>query len=441
MRRVNPTVRASVVVLGLLLLIPSLSRPERKKPFVDPLLTRMMRGSLAAAEKGGAAGKVSKEEMRMYRRVLAVDTESEEPSVRVRLRLDAQARQSMERLGIRTYGRMPGFASASIPVQRLREVAALTGLEAMQAIRIPEKELDLSRAEVRSNELANVYGMRGKGIIVGSIDTGIDWHHQDFRNANGTTRIKYIWNQDDACIGSPPPVPFNFGCLYTEAQINAALTGGPTITAPDADGHGTNTTGVSAGNGRATGFGFPAQRYVGMAPEADIIVVKVFPEPTDTSDCIQCFDISSAFDFIDTKAAELAKPYAVNLSLGSQLGGHDGSDLDEETIDTLTGPGIPGKVVAKSGGNERGSPIHIRGTVSNGVTNTHTFTIPQYTAVPGIFNDIMAWQIWYSGGIPSPCRSAIRRRRRAGTPPSPLAPRPASASSRPRPRRSSPAGR
>lgn len=417
MRRASPTVRASAVVLGLLLLTPSLSRPERKKAFVDPLLTRMMRGSLAAAEKAGGAGKVSKEEMRLYRHILAVDSESEEPSVRVRLRLDAEARQAMERLGIRTYGRMQGFASASIPVQRLGEVAALTGVEAMQAIRIPEKELDISRAEVRSTDLANVYGMRGKGVIVGSIDTGVDWHHQDFRNADGTTRIKYIWNQDDACVGLPPPAPFDFGCLYTEAQINAALTGGPQITAPDADGHGTNTLGVSAGNGRATGFGFPAQRYVGMAPEADIIVVKVFPEPTDTTDCNQCFDISSALDFIDTKAAELGKPYAVNLSLGSQLGGHDGSDFDEVTIDTLTGPGIPGKVLAKSGGNERGSKIHIRGTVSNGTTNSHTFTIPQYTAAPGTFNDIMAWQIWYRGGdsitvsildpTTSPCNSTF----------------------------------
>jgi subtilisin family serine protease len=398
MRRLPTTLRPFAAALGLLLLTPALGRTDAKKPFVDPLLLRMMRGSPAAVAKGARPGTLNREELGHYRRIVAIDDEIEDPVVRVRLRLDAAARQSIERLGIMTYGRMEGFASASVPVRRLEEVAALPGIEVMQAVRIPELELDMSRVNVRSNELAATYGGNGQGVIVGSIDTGVDWRHQDFRKADGTTRIKYIWSLDDACVGTPPPVPFNFGCLYTESQINAALTGGPTITAPDADGHGTNTLGVSAGNGRATGNGWPAGRYVGMAPEADIIVVKVFPEPGDSSSCPHCYDIGTALDFIDAKAAELGKPYVVNISLGQQLGGHDGSDLDEMTIDTLTGPGIPGKAIVKSAGNERLEPIHIGGTVAAGQTIDHIFTIPQYTALPGIFNDVIAWQVWYSAG-------------------------------------------
>jgi len=399
MYRLRSTVRASAIILGLLMMTPSLGRPERKKSFVDPFLTRMMRGSLAAIEKGARHGTVLREEMRHYRRFLAVDADAAQPTVRVRLRLDAQARQAIERLGIKTYGRMEGFASAVVPVHRLKEVAALQGVEAMQAVRRPELELDMSRVNVRSTEMATTYAARGQGVIVGSIDTGIDWRHQDFRKPDGTTRIKYIWSQDDACVGTPPSPPFDFGCLYTEADINAALTGGPAITAPDADGHGTNTIGVAAGSGRGTGNGWPAERYVGMAPEADIIVVKIFAEPPDPRSCFpQCQDIGAGLDFIDTKAAELGKPYVVNLSVGSQLGGHDGSDLDEMTIDSLVGPGVPGKAVVKSAGNDRGRPIHIRGTVATGGTNNHTFTIPQYTALPGIFNDVMAWEVWYSGG-------------------------------------------
>jgi hypothetical protein len=95
-------------------------------------------------------------------------------------------------------------------------------------------------------------------------------------------------------------------------------------------------------------------------------------------------------------AASMGKPYVINLSLGSQYGGHDGSDLDEQTIDSLIGPGIPGKALAKSVGNDRGLPIHISGTVAAGVTNTHTFTIPTYTALPGTFNDYAAWWLWYN---------------------------------------------
>jgi hypothetical protein len=397
MRRESRFTRIVLVLLGLTLMGSGLGRTDRKKAFVDPLLTRIMRASEKAARDTGRPEAIPHDEMAFYARLVAVDEKAAVPAVRVRLRLDASARQSVERMGIRTYGRLPGFASALVPVHRLAAIAALPGVEAMQAVRIPEMELNVSRAEVLSTQVETTYGSRGKGVIVGSVDSGIDWRQQDFRNPDGTTRIKYIWSQDDACVGTPPPFPFDFGCLYTEADINAALTGGPTITAPDAEGHGTHTIGVAAGSGRATGLGFPALRYVGMAPEADIIVVKTFPEPGDST-CATCYDISAGMDFIDAKAAELGEPYVINISLGSQFGGHDGGDLDEVTIDTLIGPGTPGKAIVKSAGNDRGHAIHVGGTLLPTQTNTHNFTIPTYTALPGVFNDTVAWSVWYNDG-------------------------------------------
>ncbi|HEV8200524.1 MAG TPA: S8 family serine peptidase, partial [Candidatus Polarisedimenticolia bacterium] len=98
-------------------------------------------------------------------------------------------------------------------------------------------------------------------------------------------------------------------------------------------------------------------------------------------------------------------------------GAHDGSDLDEITIDTLTGPGKAGKLTAKSAGNERGHRIHFSGTVTNGQTITHQLVVPSYTALPGAFNDTVAWSIWYSNGdsltvkindpTTSPCGSSV----------------------------------
>jgi subtilisin family serine protease len=388
--------RTVALLVAFATLTFSTGHAARKGPFVDPLLRRMMRASEEAMARHGRPDAIPKEELALYARRVAGDMEAVPPVVRVRLKLDTAARAAIERLGIPTYGRLEGFASAIVPVPRLNELEAIDGIEIMQAVRIPKLELDVSRAEVLSTQAAATYGATGRGVIVGSVDSGIDVTHQDFRNADGTTRIKYLWSQDSACVGTPPAAPFNYGCLYTEADINAALSGGPSITAPDAEGHGTHTMGVAAGNGRGTGLGWPAGRYIGMAPEADIIMVKTFPEPGAT--CSTCYGISDGMDFIDAKAAEMGEPYVINMSLGSSFGGHDGSDVDEMTIDALTGPGIPGKVVVKSAGNERGHAIHISGTVTAGTTNTHTFTIPSYSPLPGAINDAIAWSVWYSNG-------------------------------------------
>jgi subtilisin family serine protease len=383
-----------LIVLGLVLLTPNLARPEPKKAAIDPLLGRIMRSADKAARERGRADLMQEGEVRFYSQVAAFAARGEQSTVRVRMKLDATARQTLEAMGIKTYGRMEGFASASIPLARLREVADVEGIEMMQAMRVPRLELDVSKVETGATGVVTTYGANGQGTIYGSIDTGIDWHHQDFRNADGTTRIKYLWNQEDTCVGTPPPAPFNFGCLYTQAQINAALTGGPTITAPDADGHGTHTAGVGAGNGRGTGNGKPANTYVGFASQADLIVVKTVPEPGDTT-CSNCYDISAAMDFIDAKATELGEPYAINLSLGSQYGAHDATDADEMTIDALIGAGKPGRMITKSGGNDRGNLIHISGTLTAGASKTHQLVIPSYTALPGTLNDTVAWTIWY----------------------------------------------
>jgi hypothetical protein len=365
---------------------------------MDPFLDRLVRGHGLKVDKDGRPEPVGPEELAYYARFLAIDATATPPTARIRMRLDDAARAAIEAMGIKTYGALRGFASAVVPINRVKDLAAVPGIEVMQILRIPRPELDVSRAEIRADlaqSPAN-FGARGAGVLVGLVDTGVDFSHHDFRRADGATRIKYLWNQNDTCVGTPPPVPFDFGCLYTEADINAVFSGAGSITAPDAAGHGTHVLGTAGGDGSATGNGQPAFTYVSMAPDADLIVVKTFPEPGAT--CNTCFEVSLGLDFIDTKATELGIPSSTNLSIGSDFGGHDGGDIDEMTIDALTGPGIPGRVVAKSGGNNRGFGIHASGVAVSGVTNTHTFTIPNYAAAPGTFNDVQAWSLWYAGG-------------------------------------------
>jgi hypothetical protein len=235
-------------------------------------------------------------------------------------------------------------------------------------------------------------------VIVGIVDSGTDVTHEDFLKPDGTTRFHMSWDQDDRCTGTPPPAPYDFGCLFTEGEINDHIDGTTSIDFPDADGHGTHVMGTAAGDGSGTGNGQPAFQYVGPANEAGLITVKVFPEPGRPGSCTTCFETALAVEFIADMAASLGMPYVTNMSLGSSFGSHDGFDIDELTIDTVTGPGIPGGAVVKSAGNNRGIGLHASGTVAQGASNTHTFTIPAYTPAPGEFDDIIAFSMWYEGG-------------------------------------------
>ncbi len=387
------------LALTLLLLCASTVKGQPRTGSSDPMLGRLLRGHGVGVDTMGGPVPPDRSELEYYSRFLAVDPAADPPAARLRMRLDDAARRAVERLGFPVYGRLDGFASVVVPIARIPELDAIPGIEWMQIVRRPRTELDLSIPVIGADQAAAAYGTRGQGVIVGLVDTGVDWRHQDFRNANGTTRIKFLWDQTEPCppgVGATPAPPFDFGCQYTESDINAALGGGPAITFRDGQGHGTHVLGAAAGNGRGTGPGQPPNVYVGVASKASLIVVKIFPEAG--VGCTNCYDIGLGLDMIDAKAADFGMPYVVNLSLGSDLGGHDGSDLDERTIDLLTGPGKPGKAIVKSAGNSRGYGIHVSGTVAAGGQNDHTFTIPPYTPLSGIFNDLQAWEMWYRGG-------------------------------------------
>ena len=392
--------RAGQGAIALALALVSLAAaPTPPKIHADPMLHRLMRRHGVGVDASGRPTPIGRSELEYYSRFLAVDPHGPPPTARIRLRLDDSVRASLENMGFKVYGRLKGFASAVVPIDRLPELADVPGIEWMQVVRVPALELNISAPAIGADQAAAIYRTRGDGVLVGDVDSGVDWHHADFRNQDGTTRIRYLWDQTTSCsagVGSVPPPPFDFGCQYTESEINAALAGGPSFTFTDVDGHGTHVLGIAGGNGRGTGNGQPSGVYVGVASRANLIMIKIFPDVQGA--CSRCFDVGLGLDMIDAKAAEFGLPYVVNLSLGTHLGGHDGSDADEQTIDALTGPGKPGKAVVKAAGNERGLGIHVSGTVATGGTNNHTFTIPQYTPAPGTFNDVQAWEMWYKGG-------------------------------------------
>ena len=109
--------------------------------------------------------------------------------------------------------------------------------------------------------------LTGKGVLIACIDSGVDYTHPDFRNPDGTTRILRLWDQ--TVPEGPPPEGYHLGTLYTEEQINEALSlSDPRSLVPsrDSSGHGTAVLGIAAGNGRSSGGVLK-----GAAPEAGLL--------------------------------------------------------------------------------------------------------------------------------------------------------------------------
>jgi subtilisin family serine protease len=248
-------------------------------------------------------------------------------------------------------------------------------------------------------------GYTGQGVIVGILDTGIDWQHEDFINdTDGTSRISHIWDQTLEASGNEQrPDGFSYGVEYTREQINDELDGSPTgfVRTKDDIGHGTHVAGIAAGDGSATGNAAvsPAHSYVGMAPRADIIAIRATNVANRDFGFSQTEQLD-AIEYLMKKGDELGKPVVLNLSLGGHFGPHDGTELESQAIDAAVNSGKIKIVV--SAGNEgtdadHGAYIHAEGTVSAGASDTTEFVIPTYTANSGTFNDFLLFNLWYQG--------------------------------------------
>ncbi len=290
------------------------------------------------------------------------------------------------------------IATAVLPVAALAEIASLNEVIFIESSKTYKFRNDAGRVLTRATDVHAQFNFTGKGVIVGVLDTGVDWRHEDFRKTNGQTRIKYLLdfsvpgdtNGDGRLEGSGP----YGGTLYSEAQINAALNGPSTVTAADRNGHGTHVTGSAAGNGRGTSNGIAAGTYAGTAPEADIIFVK--SRNGDIGN-IPDIDALNAAVFIDSVAKALGQPYVINLSFGGHEGAHDGTSLQEQAFDNLVGAGKKGKAIVVAAGNEGQDNIHAGGSISSSITID--FNVPTYTASAGAQNDFVLFEGWYPGNI------------------------------------------
>ncbi|MDO8945057.1 MAG: S8 family serine peptidase, partial [Desulfobacterales bacterium] len=272
-------------------------------------------------------------------------------------------------------------------------MAELENVRRLESTREMHSELDLSLPETRADIVhTGPPGRRGEGVIVGIIDSGIDFTHPSFRKSDGTSRILLLWDQGLTPQGGEiSPSGAGFGVEYSRADINAALmTVDPFATVRHRDiapMHGTHVAGIAVGDGSIAGEGKPAFSFVGLAPEADIIVVA------NRSGSVEGIGTSSntldAVNYIFDRAGAMQKPAVINMSLGDNLGPHDGSSLLERGIDNLLGGA--GRAFVKSAGNAGADNIHASGAVATGESVEVGFNVPLGARSPAQID------FWYAG--------------------------------------------
>lgn len=220
---------------------------------------------------------------------------------------------------------------------------------------------------------------RGRGTLIGFVDTGIDYTSPLFRYADGTTRITGIWDQSipGGTEAIPPGVPdyyelsgASYGTEFTREQINEALASDSPLSlvpSTDTNGHGTFLAGIAAG------ASLPEQDFTGAAPECELVVVKLkqakqylrdFYLIREDADAYQENDIMMAIKYLRVTAYRLQRPLVILIALGSNQGSHEGTSPLSGAIQDASR--FLGRAAVIAGGNETGLAHHYFGTIPSG---------------------------------------------------------------------------
>jgi len=233
-----------------------------------------------------------------------------------------------------------GFGIISLKPSKIIFLAESTYI---QYIEFPKS---LYASDERSNKVAcvdrarNEFDLQGNGIVIGFIDTGIDYTHPAFIKEDGTTRIEYIYD-----------LSLN-GAVYNKNQINEALkSADPYSIVPSYDviEHGTHVAGIACAGGNID------KRYYGVAPKSSIMMVKsgrgLFTLSTN---------LMKGIKFLLDKSLELNMPLVINISMSTNDGAHNGTSLLEQYISTIST--LDKVTIVIAAGNEGDTAHHVSRT-------------------------------------------------------------------------------
>jgi hypothetical protein len=244
--------------------------------------------------------------------------------------------------------------------------------------------------KLREETRLDMVSQTGDGVILAMIERGIDYRHPDFIDANGKTRIAYIFDMTDPSGAMAPNNSYGRGTIYSRAEIDQALSSGNALATMDRHGHGTASTGIAAGNGSAV-MGTP---YPGVATEATIIAVKMIQDPFPAgggqpaqTGYFDPTDIPVALQFVKDKSIELGLPSVSLMNFGSIGGPTDGTSNICAAMDAFVGPG---RLLVCGVGDDGGEDNHAEMTVSQG--NPDEFEVNKAEA------GNLRFEAWYDGG-------------------------------------------
>lgn len=209
------------------------------------------------------------------------------------------------------------------------------------------------------------FNLRGQGVLLGIIDSGIDYTNPIFRNEDGTTRIASIWDQ--SITSANPPEGLHYGTEYTREQINHALMSeNPLAIVPSSDenGHGTMVAGIAGGKE------VPRNNFYGVAPDAEFVIVKLKPAKKYLKDffylpenaiCFQENDIAFALEYLLNVNSRLNRPMAICIAVDTTQGSHDGRGTLSNQVSLLAA--TEGIAIILSAGNEGNTRRHYYGKI------------------------------------------------------------------------------
>ena len=277
-----------------------------------------------------------------------------------------------------------GYAIVALPESMLEQYSQRPQIEFIEKpTRLYFEDLFSKEAscitQVQRDEPGNLR-LTGRGVLIGIVDSGVDYRHPAFLTADGKSRILRLWDQS---IPGNPPEGYVTGTEYTNVEINEALSlsvqeGRRLVPSEDVSGHGTAVLGVAAGSDFSRGA---VNR--GVAYESDLLVVKMgiprqdsFPRTTE---------LMQGVDYLVRQAIRLGRSIAINLSFGNNYGSHRGDSLLETYLDNVSGMGK--NVICVGMGNNGNDALHTGGVLWPG-------EIQEIELGVGAFEPTLNVQLW-----------------------------------------------
>jgi minor extracellular serine protease Vpr len=284
----------------------------------------------------------------------------------------------LENYGIQYHHKIGDVVTVRVPIQNLESLMDCNGVLLIDIGDPVSPFLDQSIKNTRVDSVHLGLGgldkaFTGKGVIVAIIDWGFDYTHPIFYDSTlSKCRIIRAWDQNK--LSGPAPKGYDFGTEYkTFEELQNAKS--DTLYHFGYISHGTHVGGIAGGGGAG-------KKYMGVAPESDLIFISLRRDATSLLD---------AFTYIKDYAKSVKMPFVINMSFGSHLGPHDGSSLENRGIDSLAGPG---RIFVGSAGNNGDANFHIKHQFPKDGDTLRS--IVNFTFVPEYFGQTLS--MWGSKG-------------------------------------------